>query len=385
MRVLHVINQLSGRAGAEVSLRDLVVATAGRVDHGIVVLRAEPNVLDEVHAAGADTFVPEADLRGWAARVAHVTAAIDRFDPDLVHTSLFDADVAGRLAARRRRRPCLVSVVNTPYAAEAAIDQQIPGVKRFAVRAIDRALLRWTTHVHAITDAVAEAAVVHLGIDRRRITVVPRGRDGERFAPADPGCREAVRRRLGLAADATVLLAVGREEAQKGHTYLLAAVAAVARDRPDVQLVHAGRPGGRTAAIEARLAADPDLAARVHRLGVRTDVVDLLRAADLFVFPSLYEGLGVSVIEAMATGVPIVAGDSPAVREVLDGGRCGRLVPVADADALAGAITAALADREGTAAMAAAARERFLERYELARVADAMVELWQATAAAGTR
>ena len=382
VRVLHVINQFPAYGGAETSLRELIKASEGpEVHHGVCVLKREGSAFDDVVAIGADYFTPAASSLGLVGRFRHVCEAVRAFAPDVVHSSIFDADVAARLASWRLKVPVLVSLVNTPYAGAARIDSRVQPVKLRVVQAVDRFLARrLTDRFHAITGAVAIAAVRDLGVPRDKITVIPRGRSQQVFVPLEPDHRAKVRRALGLSQTAIVLLSVGREEAQKGHIYLLDAMAMLIRARDDVVLIHAGRNGAQTPAIEARLAADSSLVRSVRRLGVRADIADLLAAADVFVFPSLYEGLGGSLIEAMAVGVPIVAGDSPAVREVLDGGTCGVLVPIATSAPLAGAVLTILDDPVGTAAMVSRARARFLDHYESSTVALEMVKLWRSFA-----
>src|SRR5262249_34861288 len=113
----------------------------------------------------------------------------------------------------------------------------------------------------------------------------------------------------------------------------------------------------------------------VEFLGTRDDVADLLCAADVFAFPSRWEGSPGSVLEAMALEAPIVATGIASVREVTDGSTCARLVPVDDADALAGAIAATLSG-DGTAARVAAGRTRFAECYTIGPVAEQMVAFY---------
>lgn len=112
-------------------------------------------------------------------------------------------------------------------------------------------------------------------------------------------------------------------------------------------------------------------------MGHRDDVPDLLAAADLFVFPSLFEGLGGALIEAMALGLPIVASDLDAVREVVDEGRNAVLVPPASSRALADAIVMVLDDRRKAAAFGARSRVIFAERFTSDRSVARMIALYR--------
>lgn len=377
MRVLHVINQFSGRAGAEISLRDIIVGTQGdELQHGVAVLGTANNDFSDLEALAVETFTPSTLLRSTVQRVAHVSRAARAFRPDLIHTSLFQADVAGRIVARRAGLPVLVSLVNTPYTPMARPRLRRRRLKLVGVRAVDRLLSRHATSAfHAITEAVADAAVVELGIDRARITVIPRGRSLERLGRSSAERRTRVRAELGVGTDAPVLVNVARQEPQKGQLHLLEALPFILREFPDVVLLLVGREGSSTPELR-RGVETLGLAPHVRALGVRRDVGDLLVAADVFVFPSLYEGLGGAVLEAMALGVPIVASSSPAVAEVLEDGRCGILVPPADAMALATGVLEVLAEGQTVSARVDAAHERFSRMYELGLCLARMRELY---------
>jgi glycosyltransferase involved in cell wall biosynthesis len=133
--------------------------------------------------------------------------------------------------------------------------------------------------------------------------------------------------------------------------------------------LQAGRRGNASEAIAAAVAAT-GVGHRVRFLGHRDDVPDVVAAADVFVFPSRYEGLGGSLLEAMALGVPVVASDVPAIREIVGAGPAGILVPVDDVDAWASAVRSLLDDPAQRAALGARGRELFDERFTLDAVAD---------------
>ncbi len=144
-----------------------------------------------------------------------------------------------------------------------------------------------------------------LGVDPDRITVVKRGRDSDRLGRRTPERTPAARAMLGIPETAEVVVTVGRQEYQKGHRYLIEAFAGVVASRPDARLLIAGREGHSTAALQS-LINELDLNSVVTLLGHRSDVPEVLAASELFVFPSLYEGLGGALIEALALGLPVV-------------------------------------------------------------------------------
>jgi glycosyltransferase involved in cell wall biosynthesis len=218
---------------------------------------------------------------------------------------------------------------------------------------------------HAVTQSCRES-----GIPSQSIRVVHGGMDPERWQLGD---RARGRAALGIRDGQTVLLTVAQLAPCKGHAHLLEAVGTVAQQRPDVQLVLAG-DGPLRAPLEdqaRRLGID----GRVHFLGHRRDVPDLLAAADLFVLPSLSEALGIVLIEAMLTGCALVTTTAGGIGDLVgdhhpDGQSVAWMVPPGDPQAMAGAILEALDDRALRADRVERARRRVLERF----TADHMVE-----------
>ena len=190
---------------------------------------------------------------------------------------------------------------------------------------------------------------------------------------ASAGARAEVRAELGLPSDAAMLLSVGRLDRQKGHADLLCALAGVHSARPDVALVIAGEGPERERLEELRDALG--LAHAVRLLGHRDDVERLLAAADLFVFPSHFEGTPFAMLEAMAQGLPIVSSTFGGADEIVEHGSNAVLVPVGRPDALRRAIVEVLADRPARERLAAAGRERAAQFTESAMVVATMHEL----------
>lgn len=204
-----------------------------------------------------------------------------------------------------------------------------------------------------------------------RSMAVRNGRDPMRFR-ADAEARRRVRTELGAADGQVVVLAVSRLVWHKGYPELAAAL----REVPNAVLWVAGE----------RLASDrgPDmetllrgagLGRRLRLLGYREDVPALMAAADIFVLPSRFEGLPMSVIEAMLTGLPVVACEVRGPAEQVVQGVTGLLVPVGDAPALAGALRRLTGDAELRARMGAAGRARGTELYDEAKVLARTIEL----------
>jgi glycosyltransferase involved in cell wall biosynthesis len=379
VRVLHVINGL-GAGGAERSLSELLplLRDAG-VDSAVACLWRRPEgVHDSVAAGGFPVHVVGSQK---ALAVRRLRGLINGWRPDVVHTTIFESDVLGRVAAAGTPATVLTSLVNTTYDGVRVADAGLNPAKLFAVKTIDAWTARHLTdHYHAITGAVRDSAVQHLGVPAERVSVIERGRDLGRLGDPSPSRRRRIRAALGLPDDAQVVLNVGRQEPQKAHRTLLEAAAKLIPSRPRLTLLQAGRAGKSTPELE-RAVDELGLADHVHFLGHREDVGDLHAAADVFAFPSVYEGLGGSVLEAMAMRTPIVVSDAPALVEVVERGRGGLVVPVGDSSALATSIAQLLDEPETARALSEQAHEIFLDRFTIERSAERMVQLYRRIAA----
>jgi glycosyltransferase involved in cell wall biosynthesis len=294
---------------------------------------------------------------------------------DLVHTTLFEADVLGRIAGALARVPVVSSLVNVAYSDTQLQDPRLRPWKVRAAQVVDASTARLVARFHAISGHVAREMCRRLWIPRKRVEIVPRGRDASSLGVRSDARRRRSRQGLGLDDATPVLLAAARQEFQKGLDVLLLALPAVLRQVPSVRVLVAGREGNESPAL-ASIVERLGLGDAVSFLGVRGDVAELMCAADAFVFPSRWEGLGSVLIEAMALEVPIVASDLPPVREVLSGDRGARLVPSDHPAALSDALLQAIKHDAATADRVSYSRGRFMDRYTIERVADATVALY---------
>jgi len=227
------------------------------------------------------------------------------------------------------------------------------------------ALLTRSLHRHvAVSRFVARRLHERFSVPMNRIVVIPNAVEPPPAVTAD------ARLRAEIAGDQPLALTVARLDAQKGIAHLVDAAALV----PGVVFAIAG-DGPDRAALEAR-AAERGVGARVRFLGHRRDVPALLAVADLFVLPSLYEGFPLSVLEAMAAGVPVVATAIGGTDELVSSDT-GIAVAPADPRALADGIRALLADRGGTARRAATARERVLTSHSASTMVASMSALYE--------
>lgn len=374
--VLFLINGL-GTGGSERSLAETVPLL---VRHNIDCVFAchhqrDEGVQESLSRQGFSIhFLRSATFPG---RIREVRGLLIKHRPDVLHTTIFESDILGRIASTGFPVRVLTSLVNTCYDERRLADPNVSAWKLECARRLDGFTARHLTdHFHAVTRSVKDASIAALGIPSDRITVVERGRDPSRLGRRSESRRRKTRRALGLSDTAEVLLTVGRQEHQKGQKYLLEAVAAVARSRPNLRLLVAGREGNATGellSIRDRLR----LSDRIRFLGHREDVPDLLAAADLFVFPSLYEGIGGAALEAMALELPVVASRIPGMQEVLEEGENALLVPPEDSRSLAEAILHLLTDKDKAREFGRRGRGIFERRFTLERSAGRMAALYR--------
>ncbi len=239
-------------------------------------------------------------------------------------------------------------------------------------RAVDRVI--------AISAGVAEA-VTRGGVARHRLRVVPSGVDCARFVPPDAEQRAQARTRFGLDTTDLAIGAIGALVPRKGHRVLLDAMALAGH------LSHAGAMrdkrihcliagAGPSAAELAGIARELSGQHRVTMLGALDDPRSLLGALDLFAMPSLNEGLGVAALEAMASGIPVIASAVGGLCEAVVDGTTGRLVRRSDASALAEAIMVLAQAPDVRIAMGAAGRTRALDHFSMQAMARRTLDVY---------
>ena len=255
--------------------------------------------------------------------ILRLARVLRRFSPDVVHSHMVHANLLARLARPFIPRCALISTAHN-------IDEG--GRMR-------ELAYRWTDRLADITTNVSRAAVQRFiavgAVPASRIMHVPNGIDTTGFRP-DDALRERTRSGLGIT-DEFVWLAVGRFDEQKDYPNLLRAFASCSADSKDDGLLLIAGDGPLRARIEA-LSQSLGIAARCRFLGKRSDVGQLMCAADAFVLASAWEGLPIVLLEAAAAGLPIVATDVGGNAEVVTPGESGMVVPPARSDKLADAM-----------------------------------------------
>jgi glycosyltransferase involved in cell wall biosynthesis len=371
MHVMHVIDSMHG-GGAETSLLEIVPGLASRgVSTSIVTLRDDDGGLqDRLNALGVrHTRLSRRDPAGMMIELRNIVRG-ER--PDLVHTTLLFSNLTGRIAARAARTPVVTTLANSDYGPEHQANSRYGAWSVRGVQAADLVTTPLTTRFHAVSASVARVMSRRLRIPAHRIEVVYRGRDPARLGRPAPERRRRVRAVLSVDEKAPLVLSVGRLDRQKGVETTIAAFRQLAIWMPGAVLLVAGRPGNARAAVEAEARRTPG----VRLLGHRTDVPDLMCAADVLSFPSKWEGLGGTLVEAMALRLGVVAADIPPVTETM--GRVGwPLVRPGDSQTLAQHLASVLEAGAANDARRNAGERRFLECFTAEAAAGGMARLYR--------
>ena len=283
-------------------------------------------------------------------------------DVDMVHSHEFTMAVYGTLAARLLRLPHVMT---------------LHGSSTMCRRLRRRVAIRWAMRHSNATVAVSRATrtqlALDLGIAEEGLQVVPNG------VPIRPGDPALVREELDFGRDDVVLLAVGNLDERKGHMFLLRALHELTVEGLDIpwRLIVAGGRGGPQLKPLEQFAHANGLAGRVHILTQRDDIPDLQAAAQIFVMPSLWEGLPMAMLEAMLAGNAIIASRTGGIPEAVVDGEHGLLIPPGDVPELKRALHRLLVDSTYRQRIAAAAQVRGHAEFTLRVMADAYERIYE--------
>ncbi len=340
--------------------------------HEVIGACAEGDLLSDVRSAGfhvapvpmARSLSPAAQLGAFRALLALIRAE----RPDLVHAHMPISGFLARAAARA------AGVPHVAYTCHGFLfNQPGPLPRRAAALAMEWIGGRLSDLTMTVSEEeAADARRLHIA---RTPHAVGNGRDPWRFRP-DPEARRRVRASLGTPPDRVVVAVVSRLVRHKGHPELLAAMECV-----DAELWVVGERLASDHGVDpepAFVAAQARLGPRLRRLGARADIPELLAAADIFALPSHFEGLPMSVIEAMLCGLPVVSTLIRGPREQVVEGVTGLLVPPREVAPLADALRRLAADPATRRRMGEAGRARAVALYDEAKVVTRTVALLEA-------
>ncbi len=351
LRIVQYITP-SQIGGAEVHVCALSERLRARGHEVTVVCPKGRLLVAELAARGLRVRTPRTMGKVDPVTLARLVGWLGRDRAQVIHTHLSTAGLLGSFAARIRGIPAVATVhgLNT------------------------RTCFNWAHAIIAVSNAVKQH-LVGQGMAAERITVVHNGVDLRAMSRADEG--GAVREMWDVPVGAPVLITVGRLTPKKGHRDLLAALARLVGDARwgDVRLLIVG-----TGALLRGLKREAEqlgLGERVVFTGFQREVLPFLQAADIFVLPSIQEGLSLSALEAMALGKPVVACRVGGTPEVVVDGQTGVLVSPGQPEELASALQGLLEHPDQARAMGAAGRERVRNSFDFEQMVSKIEEIYR--------
>lgn len=348
--IVHIIQSL-GRGGCEKMLLDILPLLKKKAWNNVIITLQSGGDL-EPSFRDANITVTTINLKHFFDIPAffRLRSTLRTLRPTLIATYLLRADIIGRLFL-----PCVTSAPVIPYLVT-TYNHPRYRIARF-FEWITRPFVR---HYFANSRVIKEYYEEHLGIKKGKIHAIESGVDTKIFQNAEGS---GVRKELNIPSDALIVTCVANLAPNKGQQFLLAAFDEAFQKRQDVFLLLVGEGDEKEHLLSQREA----LASKkqILFLGRRGDVPNILAASDMFVLPTLFEGMSIAILEAMASGKAIITTDIPENKPLIPDNRFGRLVPPQSISELATELTRLERDTTLRLALGKAAQERSQEHFSL--------------------
>jgi len=345
IKVLYLINALHVGGAERVIARTVTGLDKNRYETIVCCLWMGGAAADEIEKAGVRVINLDAKNKLDFGILFRLYRLLKEHKIHIIHSFLFHANMLGRIVGRLAGVPIILS------------SERTMGMESKHRLLLNRITASLADKIVTVSEAVREFAIAKIGITPDRLVTIHNGVDLSEFLQSPNSERiEEAKRELGIAPSHVVVGTAGHLEEEKGCEYLLQAAAQVSAQDGKVTFLLVG-DGSQRAKLE-HLAEDLGISSNVIFMGYRNDVPKILSVMDVFVLPSLYEGLPNALLEAMAACRPVVATQVGGIAEVVADGETGILVPPRDPGALAGAICVLLEDRERAREMGIAGRKQ---------------------------
>lgn len=340
VRILHVIEGLSLGGAERRLINDLKLINKQRFECAVSVLFNQFTLEEEISKAGISiyklNFKSFADLAGFR----RLLKLIKIFKPDIIHTQLFWADIFGRIAGKISGIPSVTTIQSSVYEPESG-----------CLFSRKRKLLDYITgrivngKYIAVSESVKESIIKRLGIKKGNVRVIYNYVDSSCYDKTDLKTENNLKNELGLTSGDIVLSTVGRLNPPKGHNFLFEALSVLKPEFPSLKLLVVGDgPSRKELSVYAR---SLGIEKKVIFLGLRQDAKELIAVSDIFVFPTLSEGMPVSLLEAMTLQKLCVASSIGPIREVIEDKKTGYLFSPGNSQELASVLRSILKSGDG--------------------------------------
>lgn len=313
IKIIYILPSLD-KGGAERFITDLLLNLDRRIFEPTLLLFVRGGEwLDELKAAGIPAIILAKKYKLDPINFWQIYSVLKKIKPEIVHTQQ-GGDIYGRLAAKLLRLPIIVST-----------EQNINQDESIFITILKKITARWATEIFAISEAVKKDAVSRYSIPTDKLTVIYNGINIDKFIDKIP--------KETMARQTFTFGTIGRLAPQKGQAVLISAWSKLKNN--DINCLIAGA-GPLEKELNQKINA-AGLAGRIKLIGLIAEPTAFLRSLDAFIFPSLWEGLGLVLLEAGLTGLPIIASATGGITEIIND-KTGWLVPAGDSTALAAKI-----------------------------------------------
>lgn len=357
IRIVYIITS-TGIGGAEKILY-YTVTGLDRTKYSISVcsLKEKGEIAKELESDGIKVhclyMAKKEGFIGWLSSIVTLFRLffyLKKLRPTIVHSFLFRANILARIAGYLIGVPIVISSV------------RVMGGEGKYFHYLERITSFMVDHYITVSESVKKHLIQHSQIPGGKISVIY---NGVGMTNQNPLQTRNLKKPLEIENEGEIIITVGRLHAQKGHCYLLQAIAKAGKKVPKIKLIIIGE--GEEENNLKNLVKSLDLKDKIIFAGLRGDVEKIFPIAELFILPSLWEGMPNAILEAMAAGKPIVATKVGGVPELVVHGETGILVPPEDSDALASAIIGLLRDKLKAKKMGEAGRMRVEEHFNISK------------------
>ena len=367
IKILYIITS-SGIGGAE---RILYYTATGldynKYDISVCSLKKMGEIAEDLEKQGIEVYCLHMGDResfwGWLSSIIALIRLFPyliRIRPTIVHSFLFRANILARIAGYLTGVPIVISSV------------RVMGGEKKYFHYVERITSFMVDHYVTVSESVKRYIIDKSKISAEKISVIY---NGVNIKSQDNSYEQNPKMPFKTGDKDRILMTVGRLHKQKGHCYLIQAVSKVRKEFPNVKLLVAGE--GEEENNLKKLVKSLDLMNEVIFAGLSSDIERILPMAELFILPSLWEGLPNALLEAMAAGKPVVATKVGGIPEIVVHGETGILIPPRDTDALAIAIIDLLQNRLKEKDMGEAGRIRAAKRFSIYKMIEKTENLYQ--------
>jgi glycosyltransferase involved in cell wall biosynthesis len=352
-KILHLITGLE-IGGAEMMLLKTLPRMQNNFDNRVCCIMGHGPMGKKLEEVGIPVNYLELKDIFDLAIILRFRKLVKEFQPDILVTYLIHADLFGRILGRVLGIKKIICSVRV----------KLVQIKYLPFLFLDALTSPLVTHYHFNSQTVANMYHKFFFLPKRKITVIPNGLEIEKYDIQIDVVKK--KDELMIPQEKIIIGCVAKLRQQKGHKYLISAFVEVLKNNPDALLLLVG-DGEERLNIENQINS-LGINNNVKLLGNRTDIAELLQIIDIFVLPSLFEGMSNAIMEAMAAGKPIIATNIPENRELIESEKNGILVPTKNFKEFAFEINRLIDDIQKCNELSNSAKNKILFKYDIGAI-----------------